>query len=584
MKNTLHIWICLVALLLTVTAPAKKPDSAFDSKVWEREKELLKEAGNASLAQSAQIYFRLASLFRDNEREIEYLSLAEENARQAKDMHLVGSAKLALLEHYSRFNDTNLFMNQAEDVCSFMQNHDDVRLANAQYLIIKRHIDEGRTQTALTIAEDMLKKADDDFDKYSQGYAYLSIGLIYSSVNQYFEAIKAYEDAIAAMDSYTAGFPELDRIIVGLELLGAQSNVGRYNESISTCRKTDALLEKYMDENSQLDEDILNRQSMRLYIQSYMAEDYIALKQLENAKIHLEKAESYIYPAIGLDIESYYLAKAKYHRAMGEYAQALEACEHSILAFKENNLLPYYLNALELKTKILADKGEWEKAYSCLSELEHAEDSLDARSFSTRISELHTIYEVDKIEYQKKRQQTMMLFSVLLCVLLALTVTAYIIYSNRLRHKNRSLYEQINTSMKNETKSAKVLQLASEDSLSREMSLFRKIAALMEEEHPFTDSDFGRSTLVRITCSNDKYVADAIREGAGVTVATYISDLRLNYSLWLLSNDEHLSLDDVARQSGFGSYSSFFRAFQKKYSITPSEYREYAKKDINIKY
>ena len=57
----------------------------------------------------------------------------------------------------------------------------------------------------------------------------------------------------------------------------------------------------------------------------------------------------------------------------------------------------------------------------------------------------------------------------------------------------------------------------------------------------------------------------------------YITDIRLKCSLELLSDEsgdgEPVSLDDVARDSGFGSYSSFWRAFQKKFSMTPSEYR-----------
>ena len=99
----------------------------------------------------------------------------------------------------------------------------------------------------------------------------------------------------------------------------------------------------------------------------------------------------------------------------------------------------------------------------------------------------------------------------------------------------------------------------------------------MEEEKPFTNTAFNRTVLAKMLGTNEKYVADAVREGAGTTVSNYITDIRLNCSLELLSDEsgdgEPMSLDDIARDSGFGSYSSFWRAFQKKYSMTPSEYR-----------
>lgn len=209
--------------------------------------------------------------------------------------------------------------------------------------------------------------------------------------------------------------------------------------------------------------------------------------------------------------------------------------------------------------------------------MEEAKDSLDASRFASELSELQTIYEVDRMAAQKKRQQVVLLFSVLCCALLLLVVIVFVVYYNRLRKKNQSLYEQINSNLRNVGSSAKVLQMIPEEELSREMQMFRRISCLMDEEKPYRDTTFNRTVLAKLLGTNEKYVADAVREGAGTTVSNYITDIRLNCSLELLSDEsgdgEPMSLDDIARDSGFGSYSSFWRAFQKKYSMTPSEYR-----------
>lgn len=557
-------------------AESKKPDSAFDAASWKKERELLSAAELSENVQAAEIYLKLAELFKDHEKELEYLDLAEKAAAETRYSQLPGTIKLARLEHYSIYEDTELFLNYAREVREYMSVHKDRRLANTEYIIIKRHIDEGRTQTALSSAQNMLKKAE-DFDKYSQAYAYLSLGLIYVSVKQEREATHAFEKSIRLMEALGKDFPQIDRIKTWLELLGIQYNIGRYPESVESCRKADALLTEYIENKPSDSQADINRKSMRLYIQSYLIRNYVAMKELDKAAKHMELGRQYIYENIGPDLETYNEACAIYYKETGQYNLALDYIDRSIEAFRGKQLFPYYLDALDLKTKILAAKGDWENAYNNLVFICHAEDSLNTTRFATQAGELHTIYEVDKIKFQKKRQQSLIIFSLMFCTLLTFLVAVYIVYSQRLKRKNKSLYNQIASNVRDKSHSAKVLQLAPEESLSKEMSLFRKISAMMEEDNPFTDPSFGRSALVKMTCSNDKYVADAIREGAGVTVATYISDLRLNYSLELLTDENYNSLDEVARLSGFGSYSSFFRTFQKKYSITPSEYQNYAK-------
>ena len=72
-------------------------------------------------------------------------------------------------------------------------------------------------------------------------------------------------------------------------------------------------------------------------------------------------------------------------------------------------------------------------------------------------------------------------------------------------------------------------------------------------------------------------VYEAVKEGAGMTVSGFIAEYRLNHSVALLSERKDISLEEVAEMSGFGAYSSFFRAFTKKFGMTPQEYKKYLK-------
>lgn len=561
-----------------VDAGAEKPDSAFGLEVWSREKELLSSIDSVSNPEEVALtYLKLARIFRDNHRELTYLDRAEEAASKTRDPETRVTIMLLRLEFYSAYGTMSRFSDYAEFVKGRLGSMKDRRLSNVEYLVIKRHVDEGHTQTALVTARDMLSSATAANDKYRQAYAYYSIGLIYQAVERYGEATDALEKSVAIMNAALKDFPPLDYIKAQLELLSAQYSVGRYAESLKTCKAAADRLDKFIASEDPDFQMGINCMSMRLHIECYAVRNYLAMNELALASKHLEAASDCMYPAIGLDREIFNETSAMYYDRIGDFGRALDYADLSVNAFKASGLAPYYIEALTLKKKILADMGRWREAYENQALVEEAKDSLDSSRFARELSELQTIYEVDKMSAQKKRQQVVLLFSVLCCALLLSIVIVYIVYYNRLRRKNQSLYEQINSNLRNVGSSAKVLQMTPEEELSREMQLYRKIACLMEEEKPYRDATFNRTALAKMMGTNEKYVADAVREGAGTTVSNYITDIRLNCSLELLSdesgNGEPVSLDDVARDSGFGSYSSFWRAFQKKFSMTPSEYR-----------
>lgn len=577
-----YISILLAGLVCLHALYAKKPDSAFGPEVWEREKELLQSIegkDHADDAGMASTYMKLARIFKDNSRELTYLDLAERSASKLKDGKALSEIMMLRLEHYATYAKMQPFRDYADRVSRYMASAKDRRLSNVEYLVIKRHADEGMTQTALATARNMLSAATRTNDTYRQAYAYYSIGLIYLAVNRHGEAVEALEKSVRMMEGSMKDFPTLDVIKAQLELLCSQCCIGRHPESLMTCRTAVKLLDKFIaSEDPDLQMGI-NCMSMRLYIECYAARNHMAMNELDSARLHLENAAACLYPSIGLDGETYNETSAMYYNRTGDYEQALRYADLSVDAFKASKLAPYHINALTLKKEILANMGKWQEAFENQAIIEHAKDSLDASRFARELSELQTIYEVNKLSAQKQRQQVVLFFTVLCCLLLLTIAIIYIVYYHRLRMKNQSLYEQINSNLHNIGSSVKMLQMAPEEELSREMQLFRKIAQLMDEEQPYRNSSFNRTTLAKLIGTNEKYIADAVREGARTTVSNYITDIRLNHSLELLSDETEdgnpISLDVIARNSGFGSYSSFWRAFQKKYSITPSEYRSF---------
>lgn len=57
----------------------------------------------------------------------------------------------------------------------------------------------------------------------------------------------------------------------------------------------------------------------------------------------------------------------------------------------------------------------------------------------------------------------------------------------------------------------------------------------------------------------------------GVSTNEYIRHMRLSRAVELLRTGE-MSITDIAENTGFGSHSSFAKAFKKKYGMTATEY------------
>jgi transcriptional regulator GlxA family with amidase domain len=56
----------------------------------------------------------------------------------------------------------------------------------------------------------------------------------------------------------------------------------------------------------------------------------------------------------------------------------------------------------------------------------------------------------------------------------------------------------------------------------------------------------------------------------------YINYLRLEEARRLLDSATHLTLEAIAVECGFNSYSTFYRLFREQYQITPASYRKLA--------
>lgn len=70
-----------------------------------------------------------------------------------------------------------------------------------------------------------------------------------------------------------------------------------------------------------------------------------------------------------------------------------------------------------------------------------------------------------------------------------------------------------------------------------------------------------------------QYLSCIFKKTLGVTFVAYVSQLRLHYSVQLLSQ-KNISITEIAFLCGFGNVSHFLRQFKKEFGISPGSYRK----------
>ncbi|MFT6241004.1 MAG: AraC family L-rhamnose operon transcriptional activator RhaR [Akkermansiaceae bacterium] len=87
------------------------------------------------------------------------------------------------------------------------------------------------------------------------------------------------------------------------------------------------------------------------------------------------------------------------------------------------------------------------------------------------------------------------------------------------------------------------------------------------------EGDLAMPALSQAMGVSESYLRAVFREGAGVSLGNFVRSVRLVRATYLLELGE-LDLGVIAERTGFGSLTSFTRAFRRMYAMTPSSYRK----------
>lgn len=104
-------------------------------------------------------------------------------------------------------------------------------------------------------------------------------------------------------------------------------------------------------------------------------------------------------------------------------------------------------------------------------------------------------------------------------------------------------------------------------------ALQESLLQLMEREQLYRDEKLSLADLADELALSTHQVSELINQEMGKNFSAFVNDYRIREACELLRKEPERSTLDIAFAVGFGTKSSFHRAFQKHTGKTPSEYR-----------
>lgn len=429
-----------------------------------------------------------------------------------------------------------------------------------------------RLQSALRESEAMYEDAKRQDTNYGKGIAAYLIASCYQNLDRNKEAIDFFEQAEA--------------YLVKEENAGQLHNLyGIAWESYAATAQWDELL-KLTDRWEVMWKTYCRKKELQLtdiapyYVVCLLARAhaYIDRNELPTARHTLDKASAFAQRQRDMARMLLIKEEARYEEAAGNYERALSHLDECLRMQTEHNNQASVLATQEHRAAVLQRLGRYETSSRLYADLLPRKDSLNHLDIAAQMDDLAAIYKVDTLTLQNQITRHQLLFAIIVGVLLLLTVVLYVLYTMKLRCKNRELAKQIRDREHAEQQVEKISLAASPESLSNDELLFNRIQKLMEDKEVLAIPGLRREDIAAMLDTNRTYVVDAIRAGtSGLKVSDYINRKRLKYARLLLEENTNASLEEIAEMCGFSSRSRFSSAFKEYYNMTPREFRSATK-------
>lgn len=285
-------------------------------------------------------------------------------------------------------------------------------------------------------------------------------------------------------------------------------------------------------------------------------------KNLSREIIWLGKAE--IYTFIKKPDSAFYYINKLYNK------KSSSKCTY------ENKLKIYHLLSVNYEN-IRDDKNAYKFAKLSLAEID--KKNLQDTSGINFLGK----YEKQEIEETIKENKKHTLLLIIYTILIAIVTIFHIKYCYN--KKKKMIFMEFQK--KNDQKqSLQVKAETSKNLIVIEDKLINRVLKnleLQESEKKFLSNDFKLASIAKALNTNTAYLSKIINEHKGISFSEYVNDLRINYLLKELHENQALrkyTIQTISEECGYKSPTTFIKAFRDRIKMTPSDYIKEINKTI----
>lgn len=370
----------------------------------------------------------------------------------------------------------------------------------------------------------------------------------------------------------------------------ATVNLGSYLLKEGDCQQAAALFDKA--------DSIAHKADMKgeySFLDTFRAEIFVRQKQYDQAERYFKKALLHNEATVPRDR---WYARASY----GNFLSSRHRYREALALFEEAEKIsighkPYaqeyyiYLQKAE-SLEALGDYQSALQAYKTYNRLSSEAISIEKEreianlEAGYKIAEQQGINSRQAMELMRKKRDFTLVLSI--CVLLVLGLLSFLIfYVRNLRYSRRMAEINLKAASSERQLRLQLAEALKQQGTSRQPDsehlnatfdrLYLQLNRIMEEQYMYRDSSLTLEKLASTLSTNRTYLSKAIRLKTGMSYSSYISELRLNEAIRLLSTSTSSDIvKSVATAVGFYNQSTFYRLFKQKTGLSPAQFRQQA--------
>lgn len=270
---------------------------------------------------------------------------------------------------------------------------------------------------------------------------------------------------------------------------------------------------------------------------------------------------------------------------LGNYQDVVENNKRFFLNVDMDDVVSViYQRALKQSATAHKGIGNYEWAYSALEKLSEIKErhrlTIDRQFVLDRYDTAEILrykQDLEKVENDLSKRHNLLIFFVIVTVLL-LVLFAWVSYDHkRLNSRNKKI-----TSLLLELREAKEeteqYQMENIDRVPQDNRLFLQFDEKVRNEKLYLNYQMQRDDFARLMGVDRNRFASIIKEyTGGGNLNSYLNEMRLEYSIYLLKNHPEMSIQEIGEASALPSSTTFYRLFKEKYDISPKVFREQLK-------